>query len=651
MIILGINGGYFGSEVIWRHNTPGLHDSSCCFLVDNNVTFATEEERFARIKHCNYFPENAIAAGLRQIKICITDVDIIAISWSEKFHQDFIEELYLLGFPVKSMAPSELYRSYMEEKFSVNLTAEIVFISHHDAHLWSVYGPSPCDNIALLALDGSGDGSNLFPMSSGAYGVGSDSKLQIIKRFPENQSIGFLYTDLISIIGFSQFEEYKAMGLAAYGNSQKFYDTLSSVLKMIEKDRDFNSENWRSYRISVLNGDFKVRHSERADFASAIQKICENRIVQKVKEVHRRAKLSVLGYTGGVAQNTVANSRIAAMPEVKKLVLGPCPGDMGTAIGAAFCSAANLGVYKKSKILKINPFIGTSSRSVVKVRGLWGKLCDVIDSKDTLGFITSKLLKNKTIGLFQGRAEFGPRALGNRSILANPQHFEMRTHLNTIVKKREDYRPFGAVVLEEDASIFFDINECVDYRYMGYIVEVKRQWQSKLKAITHIDGTCRIQTVHHTFNPVLTDILNRFKMANGFAVLLNTSFNGKFEPIVQNSDEAFYTFVLSGIDYLFMDGTIICKCMKKKEIVRELFVGGLRLKNCSITTDSNGKGYLLNHSSVGGLKEHTFENLDLFELEVVLKGDRGDKTTYFNQLSDIGRREVTKLMDKRLLVI
>lgn len=531
--VLGINGGL----------APGYQDISAVLIQNGKVIAAFEEERLNRIKHSpGHLPVLAIKEVLDIGKVKIKDVSVVAYhggTW-----QNTIDTVLKNHF--------EAYFGYCPE---------IKRYHHHDCHAASAYFASGFKKSLIITVDGSGDGV------STQIAIGKQNDIEVIYRYARPQSLGLYYSMFTQLCGFMRdADEYKLMGLAAYGDAKKI--NLDDVLHIDENGYSFNEKClidmpfgtpsphrynmlFTHHLTSILNSSRRQGEITEIykNIAAAAQFQLEKSLVTLVKKYVAETGIKNVCMAGGVALNCLANQKIEALTEVEALFVQPASSDAGISLGAAYLASVDTGIQDFEK--QIHTFYGNEfSNEEIKIIL---ERCNLNFAKsENLTLSAAKeLAENKVIGWFQGRMEFGPRALGNRSILANPATPNIQQIVNHKIKFREGFRPFGASVLEEDFHTYFEAT-CPDAPYMTKVFKVKPTYQKLLSGVTHVDGTCRVQTVNSKQNNLYYQLLSDFKNISGHGVLLNTSFNLNHEPIVNTPREAIASFFASGMDALYI---------------------------------------------------------------------------------------------------
>ncbi|NCN98902.1 hypothetical protein COU62_04045 [Candidatus Pacearchaeota archaeon CG10_big_fil_rev_8_21_14_0_10_35_219] len=558
------------------------HDASAALLKDEVVVAAAEEERFTRKKHDASFPVNAIKYCLGSQSININDVDYIG--FYEKPFLKFERILYqhIDSFPKSYKTFVSALPSWFSEKLRVvkmfkkklNCKKPILFIEHHLAHAASTFLVSPFKEAAILTVDGVGE------WTTTAYGFGKENEINLIKEIKFPHSLGLLYSTITAYLGFSvNNSEYKVMGLSPYGNMDRktnpYYDKLKQVID-IKQDGSYRldmsyfvyhyKDRMPSQKLCNLLGgpvekrgvDMTQRHK---DIAAALQMITEEVITKILKHIHSETKMDDLVIAGGVALNSVYNGKILRNTPFEKIWIQPNASDGGTSIGVASYIYHTLLRHKRSYKFD-NAYLGPSF-STDEVKSFLDKNSiryDTFkDEKDLIEKTSSLLFEDKVIGWFQKGMEWGPRALGARSILSNPLNPKMQEILNAKVKHREKFRPFAPVVCAEDAKVYFDCDdplpEPVDYMLMVY--SIKEKWRNKIPSVTHVDGSGRLQTIRRNQNRQYYDLIKAFGKKSGIPILINTSFNIRGEPIVCTPYDAYKCMMGTGIDYLVIDKFIV----------------------------------------------------------------------------------------------
>ena len=583
MNILGVS-GLEGAMQFKKQHWPGLpereyrivqgQDAAAALVVDGRVVAAAAEERFDRYKHSPRFPSNSIRYCLTRAGISIDDVDEIAHSFDYAPYR----KLFSLD-PVSERLYREVYSrdallACVHREFPNFPPERVHQVNHHLAHAASAYYTSGWDDCLVVVADGMGEahGASIYR--------GSPSGLELLANMSALDSIGILYSLVTLHLGFDfNSDEYKIMGLAPYGDPRRFRQFFKDVVELRYEGR---------IRIRILRSD-KTR-DERENYTASRQYLEEHLVAARtpedeVTDDHRdvaaalqeclnEVMLHICGYfgdltksrrlamAGGVALNCTANGCLLKSGLFDEIYIQPAAGDDGAALGAAIERAAQAGEMRNRRFSP--PFLGPEY-SVDQIASAFEGLNDRVEvcrypnPEETCGVAARLLAQGHVIAWFRGAMEYGPRALGHRSILADPSHPEMRDRVNAMVKMRESFRPFAPAVSLEEVDRWFDVPPMTRLPYMTTIVDVREEFASQLPAITHVNRTARVQTVCHDDDPVFHALLQAMGRETGREIVLNTSFNVKGQPIVNTPQEALSTFLATGIDFLFMEDFFVCR--------------------------------------------------------------------------------------------
>lgn len=561
MVILGLN--YY------------FHDSTACVVVDGELKAAIEEERFTREKHTRAFPERSAAKCLEMLGLGYDDVTHIAVSikpgysWAPKLGyglrhanqlKPFVRHEVLNVVRRQRSLQSWLRRCWPDPR----RRPAVHFIEHHLAHAAGSFFVSPYERAALVSLDGAGEWATSW------IGIGEGNRVRQLASSYFPHSLGSFYEAATEFCGFRpNYDEGKTMGLAPFGDPERFQGIVDRIA-MPDGDWNvridlsyFSYQYWgfqrcaekfyRTFGSPRRGGDFAPHHY---DVAAAFQRVLEDRAVAICRRLREQSGAEYLVLAGGVSLNSVMNGRILREAGFSDLYVMPAAGDNGTAIGAAFYLYNGL-LGQPRRCAHLDPYVGNgySEREVLRVLGeckLPQRRCE-----DVAAAAADLLAQGKIIGWHQGRMEIGPRALGNRSILANPTLPGMKDKINAEVKHREAYRPFAPAVPAERKEEYFDIS--VDAPFMLKVCDVRPEQRSRLPAVTHVDGSARLQTVHADTNPLFHRLLHAFDQRVGTPVLLNTSFNIQGEPIVESPIDAIRCFFSTGLDAMFIGDFMLTK--------------------------------------------------------------------------------------------
>jgi carbamoyltransferase len=551
------------------------HDSAACLIQEGKIIACAQEERFSRIKHDFSFPIQAINYCLKEGKISVNDLDFISFYEKPFLKLERILTSYLVNFPRSYPAFLKALPFWLKEKIwiphrikrELNYAKEVLMIEHHLSHAASSFLISPFEQAAILTVDGVGE------WAVAAYGIGNDNQIEIIKEQKFPHSLGLLYNAFTYYLGFQvNSDEYKVMGLAPYGQPV-YYELILKKLVNLKEDGSFQVNlNYfpYDYGLAMINRKFEAlfrlpsRNSKEPltqkhkDIAASIQKVTEEIMLKMAQHLHKETNLPNLCLAGGVTLNCVANGRILRESGFENLFIQPAAGDAGGAVGVAAYIHYSLLNHPRNFVWEHAywgpEFTDDEIRSLLESKGLPFRR---IQTSELPALAAKLLAQGKVLGWFQGRMEFGPRALGNRSILADPRDPNMKDLVNRKIKFREEFRPFAPAILEERVSDYFEIN-CPS-PYMLLVAQVREDKKNQIPAVTHVDGSARIQTVSRKQNPLFYALLKEFEKLTGCPVLLNTSFNLKGEPIVCTPQDAYSTFIRSGLDYLIMGDCILDK--------------------------------------------------------------------------------------------
>jgi carbamoyltransferase len=541
-----------------------FHESAAALIVDGKVVAACEEERFNRIKHAkeakvanpHQLPEQAMRFCLDDAHLSAADIDRVAYSFAPRLRR--------ARFRAEWWPNAEWERTFLDRLGEVRGAAErllgrslhgaLTFLPHHLAHAASAYYPSGFEHSAILIIDGIGEAA----CSTLARGDGR--RIRTIETFWYPHSLGFVWEKISSHLGFSSYDAAKIMGLAAYGDPGKFRKEFASIVRVHDEHYEIDSEALgfrfaKSRRLEALIGPAREPGAEilprHMDVAAALQAATNATVIALLRRLRRRVPSEPLCLAGGVALNCVTNALIKQSAIFSEIFIPSAPHDAGTAVGAAL--AVHYANSESGSVRsQTNPFFGPryGTREVlaaIKAAGITPRR-----SRNAAREAADMIADGNIVGWFQGRMEFGPRALGNRSLLADPRRSDTRDILNRRVKHREDFRPFGPSVLAEHAADWFEIGHySPSDEYMLFAYPVKPERRSLIPAVVHRDGTARVQVVRREANPRFHDLISCFFRRTGVPLVLNTSFNDN-EPIVCTPAQAVATFRNTGIDALFL---------------------------------------------------------------------------------------------------
>jgi len=563
-----------------------FHDAAAVRVEDGALVLAAEEERFTRKKHDASFPERAI-------DFCLEPGPVDYVAFYEnpkvKFNR-VLASAAVMGKPARDAFVHSM-RAWLTERHGIRRRLarlagvprdRVMTNDHHLSHAASAYFPSEFDSAAVITVDGVGEWATATIGS--ATSTNGGHRLEIAQQVDFPHSIGLFYSAFTDFLGFEVNEgEYKVMGMAPYGEP-RFVDEVSRVLHTYEDgsfwlDLDYFSFHYsarKAYtsKLPELLGTGPRKRDEPfdpdgersrryADIAASVQEVTERAIVNLARAAHRRTGSTNLCFAGGVALNALANRRILEETEIEHLFIPPAPGDSGAALGAALC-VEHLVLGRKERVPLEHAYWGSRYSSAEIEAALEHadgvEYRELPDEAALLAETVDVLAAGEVVGWFQGRFEFGPRALGNRSILADPAQPEMKERINEKIKFREPFRPFAPAAAEELAETLVPPEQAHQHpaRFMLLICELEPELAPRIGAVNHF-GTARLQTVREAWNPRFFHLLERWGERSGLPVLLNTSFNLRGEPIVASPQDALRTFGRSGLDLLVLENFVVRK--------------------------------------------------------------------------------------------
>jgi carbamoyltransferase len=573
MYILGLN-AYHG-------------DSSASIHHNGVLIAATEEERITRIKHWAGLPIEAIKFCLQEAGITLAEVDYITVSrdpkakLGEKIIQTLKKGISLKA--VKDRGANSLKITGIKDDIakafgfkSSEIKAKLQFVEHHRSHMASSFFVSPFDESAILSIDGMGD------FSSTMRGTGKGNQITILDSVSYPHSIGIFYTSFTQYLGFPHYgDEYKVMGLSPYGEA-KYTDKVWDVISKTKDGRfELNAKYFKHFKegvamswesgspeigpifsdaFAVQFGPVRQKDEEltqyHKDLASSVQRVTEEIIFFMAEDLFQKTGLKNLCITGGVAQNSVANGKILANTSFEKMFVPPAGHDAGTSLGSALYHY-HQNLKNQRSPFKHQPYTGAQfSDEQIKTYLDERKENYVFyeNEQALIQDVATLLHQGKVIGWFQGRAEFGPRALGNRSIIVDPSRSDAKALLNSKIKRRESFRPFAPSILKEAVKDYFEVVD--DVPFMEKVYQIKEEKRAIIPAVTHVDGSGRLQTVEEIDNPRYYQLIKAFSALSGIPILLNTSFNEN-EPIVNTPEHAFECYARTDMDVLVLGNFIL----------------------------------------------------------------------------------------------
>ncbi|HEV8375943.1 MAG TPA: carbamoyltransferase [Candidatus Polarisedimenticolia bacterium] len=549
------------------------HDSAACLVQDGRVVAAASEERFTRKKHDEGFPHEAarycLAAGGIQAK----DLDYVGFYDKPVLKFERLISTYLSTFPRGFASYSKAMPVWLKEKLwipslirkELEYKGKILFTEHHMSHAASAFLVSPFKEAAILTVDGVGE------WATASYGVGKDRQIDLFKEIRFPHSLGLLYSAFTYYLGFKvNSAEYKVMGLAPYGEP-KYVDKVRQLID-IKEDGSFEMDmSYFSYHhgLRMVNGNFSrlfegpVRKPEskleqrHKDIAASVQKVTEEVMLKMSHYLHRETGMENLCLAGGVALNCVANGRILREGPFKDLFIQPAAGDAGGALGVAAYIYHSVLDNPRVESME-HAYLGPqySEKEIESVLAKYSAPAKKLERSELVQEVAALIEGQTVIGWFQGRMEFGPRALGSRSILADARNPENKDVVNLKIKFRESFRPFAPTVLEEKISEYFEIDRPSPYMLL---VAPVREEKRIIPSVTHVDHSARIQSINRSQNPLYYDLIKEFETRTGVPVIINTSFNVRGEPIVCTPEDAYRCFMRTHMDYLVLGPYLLDK--------------------------------------------------------------------------------------------
>jgi carbamoyltransferase len=568
-------------------------DSSACIIQDGKLIAAAEEERFRRIKHWAGFPEESIKYCLKEANISLPEIDYIAVGRNVRANLWRKGLFALKNRPGFGMVKDRLKNwgkiggigESLSKAFDIDakiFNGKIINIEHHTSHMASTFLVSPFDKAAIFSVDGFGD------FVSTRWGIGEGNKIKILGNVFYPYSLGIFYLAITQYLGFLTYgDEYKVMGLSAFGGPE-FYEDFRDIVRL-DKRGGFNldleyfthhkgnaSMTWNNeapimdavysnklierFGPSREDGEYITERHE--NLASSLQKLTEDVIFDLLNSLYKDTECNKLCIAGGVGYNSVANGKIYDRTPFEEVYIQPASGDAGTSLGAAFYVYNTLSGKERDFIMNhaywgpefSNEEIEGEIKKNIKKESDSNLSIEKIKDNELCRKIALEIANGKIVGWFQGRMEWGPRALGNRSIIVDPRRENMRDILNKRIKMREAFRPFAPSILEEKAGEYFERTNPAPFMIRVY--NIREGKKKEIPAVTHVDGTGRLQTVKKEDNPLYWTLIKEFEKITGVPVVLNTSFNEN-EPIVCTPDEAIDCFKRTGMDVLVMGNWVV----------------------------------------------------------------------------------------------
>lgn len=599
MLVLGISGGFDRvHESFFQFNEDLLHDAAAVLVRDNEVIAGIEEERLNRIKHTNKVWRSSVEFCLKQGEVALTDLDAIAIYVSEDYLNMALRTLHLTRpLTDQLMDARAMYQYLFQREFGVELSRDLFqFVHHHIAHASTSYHLSGFDESLILSIDGSGDNISSMVMDV------RDGQFSYLLAKPVEDSLGFFYLEVIRFLGYQIFDEYKVMGLAPYGDASVYRELISTFYELREQG-DYTIHKEKILQLYDVMSP-RRRHESftqvHKDLAAGLQEALENIVFHILTYFQNTTGQTRLCITGGVGQNSSMNGKILQSGLFEEIFAPSFAADSGCAVGAALHVVRQCKPELPRQAYR-HAYWGTplpDKRQIETELESWHNFVDVKIMPDRSSEVAELIAKGSVIGWVQGRSEFGPRALGNRSIIADPRLASHKETINAMIKKREGYRPFAPSVLAERVTDFFEVpGKSCDFPFMSCVLKVVPDKQELLAAITHVDGTARLQTVDRHANPEYWSLINAFADITDVPMLLNTSFNNNAEPIVDNVRDAVVCYLTSGLDYLVVGDYLVTKktlseqeyCAALADMVLTLPKAARLLEECAYNEENQTK--------------------------------------------------------------
>jgi predicted NodU family carbamoyl transferase len=567
MLTLGLS-GHFGAED--NDLVPGLpetysHDSAACLVQDGVLIAAAEQERFNRIKKTTKFPGGAIRAVLDIAGVRPEDVDGVGYYFGEVFSDRALNTWYSYMPFLPNHYARQVITDRLRAQFDWELPDErLTFTAHHLSHATSSFTRSAMDEALVVVMDGRSEDD-----SGSVFHAGGDS-IEKLAVYSIPQSLGLFYQTAISMLRYSFGDEYKVMGLAPYGDPAAHRELFQSLYTLADKGQYEMTQGTAELNLvasTCLAAGITPRRNgepitqQHMDFAAGLQEMLETISLHVLEHWRDETGMSKLCFVGGVAHNSSLNGAILRSGLFDEVFVHPSSHDAGAAEGAAIDTALRLGKpgprTPRLRSASLGPDLGPADQ-IERTLTAWSDLIEFERCDDVVSDAAELLAGGSVLGWSQGRSEFGPRALGNRSIIADARPAENKTRINAMVKKRESFRPFAPVVNPEDADTYFDLTSTkADHEFMSFVVQVREERRAELGAVTHVDGSARVQVVDPETNERFYRLVKRFGELTGTPVLLNTSFNNNAEPIVQTVDDSVTTFLTTELDFLVVEDFLV----------------------------------------------------------------------------------------------
>ncbi len=556
--------------------------ASACLVEDGQIISAIPEERLSRKKFDSSYPSMAVKRILKDNNIDITDIDKIIVPWNPKKHLNhasgrFINSKKWRGEMLASFLGNHINSNNLQTDSEINVTfddTKITFINHHDAHFANAYYLSGMKDAIVITIDGKGE------KDSTVIQYVKDSKVNLINSVEFPHSLGMFYASFTDFLGFKpESDEWKVMAIGAINHQKKmenpFIGPISNLIKLTDTGYEIDlkyfdyylfdrQESFFNAKLENYLGLKRLNKEDITDshvlLAEAVQIVTENTIDHLINIAYQKSGISNLCLAGGVAMNSLYNGRIKDRNSfIKNVFISSCPDDSGVSVGAALHGYFN--ETKESSSKQVENYWGPcySNEEIKSTLDSLKLQYEYMDNQTLFSKTADLLSKKFLVGWFQGKMEFGQRALGNRSILATPAGSDIKDIINSSVKFRESFRPFAPAILEEFASDYFDSKDSCNVPFMEKVFKFKPEFIDKFPAIVHYDGTGRLQSVSKKTNPRFYSLIHSFYELTGIPILVNTSFNLNGEPIVESPRDAIKTFYMCGLDYLVLGNFLISK--------------------------------------------------------------------------------------------
>ncbi len=666
MKILGISGGFsFQHENLYNLKFYNYHDAAAVLVEEGKVTAGIEEERLNRIKHTNKLPVNSVRFCLDRLKNRIDDVDKIAVYFLEDSVNFMIKDkIYWDRGKWEFSGVRELIQRMFREVCGRKVEDEkINFVSHHLAHAESAYWMSGFDESLTLVMDAEGDAG------SGIIQSRKNGNITHLDTFSSEASLGVFYDCVIEYLGYENFDEYKVMGLAPYGNPERFRNDFRKLYTLLPKGRYVVKRQFIPHVMYELMNNKNLTFRKKGepftqdhkDIAASLQELLETIVLHVLKHYREETGHKKLCLAGGVSHNCSLNGKILYSGLFDDIFVQPAAHDAGAALGAALYVSNTLGESRQQSLKHVywGTDIGNDDAVLEELKKWEGFI--MYEKKENISESVAGLLsKGYVAGWVQGCSEFGPRALGNRSIVADPRPAENKNIINEMIKKREAYRPFAPSLLEEDIFDYYEAPDGKsDFPFMNFVLRVKGDKQKILGAVTHTDCTARVQTVSKSANPLYWNLINEFKKLTGIPVVLNTSFNNNAEPIVDSVKDAIVCYLTTRLHYLAVGNYLISKKKIEKKDYLSMTVSlplSVRIMRIKQFETLNRMKYI--HKMVHNYKDNLeieitgkmFELLDIADGHSTLKDLLARSGQDAGPLDDI-LDELIKLWEMRYVIL